>query len=140
MLNFNTGEEILNVKVEELDECGIVQYIPTGDVLVDQKAQQAYEEALKLNKDKLSKYTLSNALIQLFDVTEMPNNSDFALYADILKNIRISKETTDYIEISKEDIERLKKLFGKPPKNPQFNRISAFVLECLDKVHVEALT
>lgn len=141
MLNFNTGKEILNVKTEELTECGIVQFIATGDAQVDQRKQQQYEEALDANKDKLSKYTLANALNQLFDIAELPTNSDFALYADTLKNIRIAREQKqDYIEITKEDIEKLKKIFGKPPKNPQFNRFVAFILECLDKVHIEALT
>jgi len=141
MLNFITGEEILNVKIEELDECGIVQFIPTGNQQIDQKSQIQYEEALKANKDKLSKYTLTNALNQLFDVTELPNNSDFALYADILKNIRISREQKqDYIEITKDDLEKLKKIFAKSPKNSQLNRIVAFVLECLNKSYVEALS
>lgn len=141
MMNFNTGEEVFNATVKELNDCGIVQFIPTGNAAVDQKAQIAYEESLKANSENLSKYTLAHAMNQLFDIIEMPNNSDFALYADTLKNIRIAKENNqDSIEISKEDIERLKKLFGKPPKNPQFNRFAAFILECLDKVHVETLT
>ena len=141
MLNFSTGEEILNVKAKELTECGIVQFIPTGDAQVDQQKQQQYEEALNANKDKLSKYTLANALNHLFDIAELPTNSDFAIYADTLRNIRIAREQKqDYIEITKEDIEKLKKIFSKPPKNPQFNRLVAFILECLDKVHIEALT
>ncbi len=141
MVNFNTGEEILNVTAKELAACGIVQFIPTGDAQVDQRKQQQYEEALNANKDNLSKYTLANALNQLFDIAELPTNSDFALYADTLRNIRIAREQKqDYIEITKEDIEKLKKIFSKPPKNPQFNRLVAFILECFDKVHVEVLT
>jgi len=140
MLNFNTGEEILNVKAEELDECGIAQFIPTGDAVVDHKAQLQYEEALKANRDRLSKYTLSNALNQLFDVIEMPNNSDFALYADVLKNVRIAREQNlDSVEISKEELEKLKKIFSKPPKQSQNNRIVAFVLECINKSIAESL-
>lgn len=141
MKNFNTGEEILNATNKELSDCGIVPPTNTNDQAVNQKNQLSYEDLLRDNKDRLSKYTLANALNQLFDVIEMPSNSDFALYADTLRNIRISKESgADHIEITKEDIERLKKLFGKPPKNSQLNRIVAFVLECLDKVYVEALT
>lgn len=138
MTNFNTGEEVLNVKSAELKECGIVQFVQTGDALADQKSLQVYEEALKENKDRLSKYTLADALNQLFDVVEMPNNSDFALYADTLKNIRLSREK-EYTEISKEELEKLKKIFAKPPKHPQNNRIVAFVLECLNKSIVEVL-
>lgn len=141
MKNFNTGEDVFNATNKELSDCGIVPFTPTGNNIIDQKAQLAYEDSLKVNSENLSKYTLANAMNQLFDIIEMPNNSDFALYTDTLKNIRIAKENNqDSIEISKEDIERLKKLFGKPPKNPQFNRFAAFVLECLDKAHVEVLT
>lgn len=140
MINFNTGEEILNVNAEELDECGIAQFIPTGDAVADRKAQLSYEKALKENRDRLSKYTLSNALNQLFDVIEMPNNSDFALYADVLRNVRIAREQNlDSVETSKEELEKLKKVFAKPPKQSHNNRIVAFVLECINKSLAEAL-
>jgi len=140
MKNFNTGEELFNATIQELADCEIIPFTPTGNGPIDQKNQLAYEKSLRENSDRLSKYTLANALNQLFDIIEMPSNSDFALYADTLKNIRIAKENNlEYIEITKEDIERLKKLFAKPPKNPQLNRIVAFVLECMDKVHIEAL-
>lgn len=140
MINLNTGQEVFNVKIEELNECGIVQYIPTGNISVDQKAQQTYEEALKENKDKLSKYTLSTALNQLFDVTEMPNNSDFSLYNHVLINIRNAKQNNQgIIYLTKSELDKLKKLFEKPPKNPQLNRIVGFVHECLEKAYVHAM-
>ena len=141
MKNFNTGEELFNATTQELADCNITPFTPTGNAVVDQKAQLSYENSLRENSDRLSKYTLSNAMNMLFDNIEIPTNSDFVLYADTLKNIRISKEDKqESIDISKEDIERLKKLFSKPPKNPQLNRIVAFVLECLDTAHVDALT
>ena len=140
MINFSSGEEVLNVKTEELEECGIVQFIPTGDAIADQKAQQQYEISLKANKDKLSKYTLADAMNNLFDSIEMPNNSDFALYADTLKNVRIAKEQNqEHTEITKEELEKLKKIFSKPPKQPQNNRYVAFVLECINKSLIEVL-
>ncbi len=141
MINNITGEKILSVKTEELEECDIVPYIPTGNVTVDYKSQQVYEKSLKENKDKLSKYTLSTALHQLFDITEMPNNSDFALYADMLKNIRLSTESNkEYVEVTKAELEKLRKIFEKPPKNPQLNKIIAFVLECLDQAILNVMT
>jgi len=140
MVNFTTGEELLNSTPNELKKCGIVQFILTGDPIQDQKAQLHYETQLIENRDNISKYTLATALNQLFDITELPTNTDFGLYADTLKNIRVAREqNVDFIEITKEDLERLKKLFSKPPKNPQFNRFTAFILECLDKTYAEAL-
>lgn len=141
MINHSTGEELLSVKTEELKECGIAQYFPTGNILVDQKSHHTYEEALKENKDKISKYTLSVALSQLFDVTEMPQNSDFALYADTLKNIRLSEENNkEYVELTKGELDKLRKIFEKPPKDPRLNKIVAFVLECLDQAILNVMT
>lgn len=140
MINFSTGEEMLNSTPDELKQCGIVKYIPTGDAIEDQKGLLDYEEKLKENRDSITKYTLATAMNQLFDITEIPTNTDFGLYADTLKNIRIAKqENIDFIEITKDEFEKLKKLFSKPPKNPQFNRFTAFVLECLEKSYAETL-
>ncbi len=141
MINFSTGEQMLNSTPDELKKYGITQYIPTGNVAEDQKGLLEYEEKVKQNRDNITKYTLATAMNQLFDITEIPTNTDFGLYADTLKNIRIAKqENVDFIEISKDELEKLKRLFSKPPKNPQFNRFTAFVLECLEKSYVETLT
>jgi len=141
MINFSSGEEMLNATPDELKKIGIIQYTPTGDAAEDQKGLRDYEEKIKQNRDNISKYTLATAMNQLFDITEIPTNTDFGLYADTLKNMRIAKQgNIDFIEISKDELEKLKKLFSKPPKNPQFNRFTAFVLECLEKSYAETIT
>lgn len=140
MINFSTGEETLNATPKELKELGITPIVPSDDKVADRKLQEKYEELITANRDNLSKYTLGDAMNQVFDATKMPNNSDFALYAETLKNIRIAKkDNVDFIELSKEDIEKLKKLFTTPPETPQLNRVFAFILECLDRSHAEAL-
>jgi len=132
---------MLNATPQELKELGITPVIPTGDRQADLKQQEIYEEKIRENRDKITKYTLGDAMNQVFDSTKMPNNSDFALYADTLKNIRLAKkDNVEFIELSKEDIEKLKKLFTTPPETTQLNRVFAFILECLDKAHAEALT
>lgn len=131
---------MLNATPLELKELGITPVIPTGDRAADLKLQEKYEEQIRTNRDKLSKYTVGDAMNQVFDATKMPSNSDFALYAETLKNIRIAKkDNIEFIELSKEDIVKLKKLFTNPPETPQLNRVYAFILECLDKAHAEAL-
>jgi len=140
MINYTTGKPIINIKPDELESLGITIPVITSDGILNQKIEAEYQQALKNNFDKLSKYTLYDALVQLFDSTEMPNNSDFALYADILKNMRIAKERdTNNIDISKEELEKLKKIFSKPPKIPQLNKLYAFVLECVEQSYIDII-
>ncbi len=140
MINFVTGKEMLNPKTDELKDCGITSVIATGDPLIDAKLQKKYEEQILANTDRLSKYTLGDALNQLFDLIKIPSNSDFAVYADTLKNIRIAKhDNQDSIEITKEDLEKLTKIFKADPEKSDLNRLIAFVLECLDNTYADIL-
>ncbi len=140
MINHNTGKKILHPTREELKKLSIMPFIVTGIPQVDQPKQYQYEESISDNEESLSKYTLDDAITQLFDVTEMPHNSDFALYNQVLIDIRNAKrDGNTTIQITKTNLDKLKKIFETPPKNPQLNKIIGFVLECLDQAYMNTM-
>lgn len=140
MIDYVSGREILDATNEELDSIGIDRNpVLSGDKKKDQEYMENQTKLVEENRDNLTKYNLSKILNQLFDTIPMPSNSDFALYADILKQIRVAKkEGIDTISISSEELEKLKKMFLKPPR-PEQNRLCAFVIECLDESLVKGL-
>jgi len=95
MIDFTTNKEILSPSKSELKELGITTPVRTSDAVEDQKNLDKFTDTLDDNRDNVSKFTLGDALNQLFDSIEMPGNSDFALYADTLKNIRIAKKDNE---------------------------------------------
>lgn len=138
MTDYNSGKEILNPTQEELEEIGIIKDM-TDDQGKNAEINKNNEQIMKDNFEKLRKYTVGMALNQIFDQTQLKSNSDFAIYAELLKKIRIAESKNDTaIEVMEEEIKRLKKIFEVPPK-PQLNRHVAFILECLNKTHAELL-
>lgn len=136
MINFSNGKELLNAKPEELENLGIIQPIQpirNEEVSAYQKAMIEYDKKLDENRDNISKYTCGDAMNQLFDFVDMTGNTNFAAYADVLKEIRLAKARHDtFVEITEDEIQKLLKIFKNPPKNTAHNRQVAFVLECLN--------
>ena len=145
-LYFNTveknsqGTEIINPTKKELQNYNIPEFVPSGNRVLDIQLQSKITQMINCNRDSFSKSTLYDVLNNLFEVIPMANNSNLLLYGEILKNIKTAKESNEEtILLSKDDIEKLKKIFENPPEKPELNRIIYFVLECLDKTHIETL-
>lgn len=135
LINDSTGLPVLQPTADELKSCEITQPIPTGFAYVDNPNQVQYQELLEQNRDKLSKYILSSALTQMLDSTQMTSNSNLVLYGQILTDIKnAKKDNQSTIDISKSDLEKFKKIFeSKPPQDPRLNKITVFIIECLEQ-------
>ncbi len=132
MIDFATGKEIINISPDILQDLGIEPLVPTGDPQKDAIRTSEINQQIEEKRDEFPKFTFAQTLNQLFDLIQMPSNSDFEVYASVLRDIRIAKtkdETSIKVVIA--DLEKLKKLFSKPPKE-NLNKKCAFLTECLD--------
>ena len=132
MIDFTTGQEIPNITPDNMKALGIEQIIPTGDPQKDTLKQIEMNKELEARQDEFPKFTFGDVFNQLFDVIVMPTNSDFEVYATILRDIRIARSRNETsLNVSVADLEKLKRLLSKPPKE-NLNRKCAFITECLD--------
>ncbi len=139
MIDFATGKEVVNLTTDNIKAFGIEQFVPTGDVQKDSQKQAQINEQIEEKRDEFPKYTCADTLNQLFDVIEMPTSSDFEVYASLLKDIRIAKSRQEKsVNIPIHDLEKLKKIFGKPPKE-FLNKKCAFVTECLEDAIISVI-
>lgn len=144
MINFSNGKELLNATSEELESLDIVQPLrPSSQEGIPeyQKLYIEYEKQLEENRDSLSKYTCGDAMNQLLDVLVLTSKSNIASYSEILKDIKIAKKNLqNTVEVTADDLEKLKKIFSEPPKDPTHNRRVIFVHECLVQCYVDMKT
>ena len=141
LINDLTGLPLLQPTADELKNCDITPPIRTGVSQIDNSSQVIYQELLEQNRDNLSKYTLSSALIQMLDSTQMTSNSNLVLYGQILTDIKNAKKNNQStIDISKSDLEKFKKIFeSKPPQDPRLNKITVFIIECLEQAFLNTV-
>lgn len=132
MIDFATGDEIVNITPDNIKALGIEQFVPTGDQQKDALKQIEMNQELENRRDEFPKFTFGDVLNMLFDAIPMPTNSDFEVYANVLRDIRIARSRKENsIKVVIADLEKLKKLFSKPPKE-HLNKKCAFLSECLD--------
>lgn len=132
MIDFATGEEVPNVTPDNIKALGIEQFTPTGDQQKDSLKQVQINKEIEEKRDEFPRFTFGDVLNQLFDSIAMPSNSDFEVYANTLRDIRIARSRKENgIKVVIADLEKLKRLFSKPPKE-FLNKKCAFLTECLD--------
>lgn len=118
MCDFTTGEPIPNLTLDIALELGIKN---------DRDAKE--------HRSEIPDLTISDILNSCFDLVPLASKSDFAIYNNILIDIRNArKKTQDYIEIDKGELEKLKTIFEKGLVNkPELNRRIGFIIETLEQ-------
>jgi len=118
MISSLTGKPILNLSLELTKELNI----KPGD-------------SIEQFRDQIPDVTFADIFDQLFDSVPFSSNKHFAIYNNILIDIRNAKQKElGEIEIEKEDIETLKIIFEKALINkPENNRKIGFILEVIEQ-------
>jgi len=124
MVNPSTGKPIRLVSNATAVELGIK---------TDMEMEQRIEE--------FPTSVLGNVITSLFDSTPIPSSNLFSIYNEITIDIRKARQKGEsYIEITKDSLEKFKKIFAdKPPPKPENNRNVGFVLECVDLALAKAI-
>ncbi len=124
MIDFRTGKPVPNISFMLAKELGLKT---TDDV--------------ENNTDKFPDLTFADVFNSLFDVIPTPTRNDFALYNNILIDIRNAKlKGSDTITIDKSELEKMKTLMEKGIKDkPEFNRKIGFINEILDQAIVSIM-
>lgn len=93
------------------------------------------EMDIKNHRDEIPDLTFADVFNILFDVIPMPSRNDFAIYNNVLIDIRNAKiKKSDGISIEKKDLETIQKLMEKGiPEKPEFNRRIGFINEVIDQ-------
>jgi len=118
MIYFNTGKPVISLDQKLVTELGI-------------KKNDDIEEY----RDKLPTVTFANIFNELIDSVPFSSNKHFAIYNNILIDIRNAKlKDLEYIEIEKTDLETLKIIFEKALiGKPEINRSIGFMFEVIDQ-------
>lgn len=122
-INFNVnqldrdGKPFRNISSEKADELGIKT-----------------EKELNDRREEFPPVTLGEVLDIMFDHVALSSNKIFAIYNDVLNDIRKARiENKDMVEIEKTDLEVLKKVFEKGiDGKPNLNRRCGFIYQMLD--------
>ena len=106
------GEPFRNYSKEEIHALGITT-----------------DQQLLTRKEEFPTIGVQDILDQLMDIIPLASNSIFALYSDILTNMRAAKkENLDYIDVTEQEYDKILKLFEKGlDGKPEFNRKIAFI-------------
>jgi len=118
MIHFASGKPVLNLSQNLAKE-------------LDIKGTQDIEEF----RDQIPVVTFADIFNQLIDAVPFSSNKHFAVYNNILIDIRRAKnKELDYIDIEKSDLETLKTIFEKALVNkPEINRTIGFMFEVIDQ-------
>lgn len=124
MINPSSGKPVRLVSKATAVELGIKS---------DMEMEQRIEEF------PISK--LGNVITSLFDATPMLSSNSFSIYNEITIDIRKARQKEEsHIEITKDSLEKFKKIFAdKPPNDPANNRNVGFVLECIELALAKAI-
>ena len=124
MIDFSTGEPIPNISFTLSKELGLKTEID-----------------IKNHRGEIPDLTFADVINALFDVIPTPSKNDFALYNNILIDIRNAKiKNSDTITIDKTELEKMKKLVEKGlPEKPEFNRRIGFINEVIDQAIANAI-
>ena len=124
MINPSTGKPVRLVSNATAVELGI---------------KNDFEMEQRIEEFPISK--LGNIITTLFDATPIPSSNSFSIYNEITIDIRKARQKGEsYIEITKDSLEKFKKIFAdKPPPRPENNRNVGFVLECMELALAKAI-
>ena len=124
MINPTSGKPVRVIDNAMLAELGIK---------TDLEMEQRIEE--------FSISVLGNVITSLFDSTPIPSSNLFSIYNEIIIDIRKARQKGDStIEITKDSLEKFKKIFAdKPPLDSKNNRHVGFVLECIELALAKAI-
>lgn len=118
MCDFSTGEPIPNLTPSIIADFGIKN-----------------DKDIKEHRKEIPDLTIADILNTCFDLIPLASKTEFATYNNILIDIRHAKrQSRDYIEIDKSELELLKTIFGKGITNkPELNRRTGFIIEVLEQ-------
>lgn len=128
-----SGQAIINFTDSVLDQEGnVIKNVTDSKIkALGIKTNKELED----RKDEFPDIALSNILDIMFDFTPLPSNKIFALYNNVLIDIKkaIAKKQKTIL-MDRSDLETFMKLFEKSiDGKPEHNRRLAFICEKLDE-------
>ena len=110
---------------------------PIRNVTLSKSIELGFKNTAEVegNTEKFPILTFADVFNQLFDKISLPSRNDFALYSNILLDIRNARtKKANTIPIDKTDLEKIKKVMEKGiAEQPEFNKKIAFINEIVEE-------
>lgn len=118
MIHFKSGKPVLGLDSTLAKELGIKQ-----------------NDDIEQYRNQIPDVTFADTFDQLMDKIPFSSNKYFAIYNNILIDIRNAKvKKLEYVEVEKTDLETLKTIFEKAlVDKPEINRSIGFMFEVIDQ-------